>query len=286
MFKINLTLNGKHFKTLAYSKPISIKELVSSDGIAELDVITCKVDYQYTTLDHIVDKDCSLDCISYDSLTGHLMYQDTAIFILMMAYKKLFPERKDLVIEHSVGDGVFCEVFDEDLISQEDVEDLKNEMREIVKSALSIEKQVVSNLTAMRLFDEQNREDVIKNLTMNNVTIYNCGDFCDYYLRNLAENTSIIKEFDIIYHSPGLILRFPRRSNHKIIDEFILPKKLFETHQEHDKWLNILNVHNISSLNRKIKNYKVTNIIQVEEALHEKEIIDIANSISWNKNAK
>ena len=83
-----------------------------------------------------------------------------------------------------------------------------------------------------------------------------------------------------------MILRFPRRSNRKIIDTFRLPKKLFETHQEHDKWLSILDVHNISSINRKIASYETTEMIQVEEALHEKKIIDIADKISWNKNAR
>lgn len=286
MFLVHLTLNGKHFKQINFSKPLSIRNLIDNDNIAEHDIIAYRTDYIYRNSGFVINQDTQLDCISYDSFIGHLIYQDTAIFILMMAYYKLFPDRKSLVIEHSVGDGVFCEVFDDDILKSKEIEILKKEMRKIINESMTIEKELVPSLTAARIFKEMNRDDILKNLTMDDVTIHKCGNYHDYYLRNLAENTSFVKEFDIIYHSPGLILRFPRKKNRKIIDKFKLPIKLFQTHQEHDKWLNILNVHNISSLNRAVKNYSITDIIQIEEALHEKKIIDIADKLSWNKNAK
>ena len=57
-------------------------------------------------------------------------------------------------------------------------------------------------------------------------------------------------------------------------------------HQEHDKWLSILKVNMVSGLNKAINNYKITDLIQIEEALHEKKIVDIANQITWKKDVK
>jgi len=64
-----------------------------------------------------------------------------------------------------------------------------------------------------------------------------------------------------------------------------MPSKLFKTHQEHDKWLNILNIHNIADLNKAVADYRVNEIIQIEEALHEKKIANIADIIN-SRNAR
>lgn len=285
MFKVDLCLNAQHVKTMSFSKALSIKEIIATDGISEDDVIAYKKDTEYIRSDKIIDSDSKLDCISYSSLEGHLIYQDTVIFILMKAFYRIYPQIK-LVIEHSIGDGVYCEIFEEEIITAEDVETLKKEMMDIITSGIPIIRKEVTTMEAHEIFTRLNRDDIIKNLRLGSMEIYQCGKFYDYYLRQLAENTSFVNSFDIIYHSPGLILRFPRRGNREIIDKFILPRKIFETHQEHDKWLNILKVHNISSLNRAIRNYEVINLIQIEEALHEKKIVDIAARISWNKAAR
>ncbi len=218
-------------------------------------------------------------------MEGHLIYQDTVIFILMKAFYRLFPQKK-LVIEHSIGDGVFCEIFDEEIITADIVDALKQEMEDIIATKIPILRKEVSTMEAHEIFSKLNRDDVLKNLRLGTMEIYQCGNFHDYYLRQLAENTALVHSFDIIYQSPGLILRFPRRGDRDINDKFVLPRKIFETHQEHDKWLNILQVHNINSLNRAIRNYKIKDLIQIEEALHEKKIVDIAARVSWNKDAK
>jgi len=285
LFKIELSLNTHHLKTMTFVEPITVDGIVVSDGVSKENIVAYRIDADYVRSDKLIDFDTRLDCITFDSLEGHLIYQDTAIFLLMYAFYNLYPDKK-LVIEHSIGDGVFCELFEEDIISSTDVEKLKAEIKRIVESGFPILKKEVTTLEAQDIFTRLKRDDVIKNLRLGKLHIYQCEEYYDYFLRHLAENTSIIKSIDIIYHSPGLILRFPRRGEKKIIDKFILQNKIFETHQEHDKWLNILNVHNISALNRAIRNYDIIDLIQIEEALHEKKILDIANKITWNQTAK
>ncbi len=286
MFKVELKLNNQHFKSIAFAKPITIREIIKSDGISKKDIVAYKQNNEYVDSSKQIFEDTKIDCVSYDSSEGYLIYQDTTIFILMNAFYNIFSTSKKLVVEHSVGDGVFCEIFEGEMLTEEDIIKLKKEMNQIISQELPIEKYYITSLQAEEIFTKFERDDILKNLQFKNIDVYKCGQYYDYYLRQLADNTSIISSFDIIYHSPGLILRFPRRSNRKIRDKFILPKDLFTTHQEHDKWLNILNVHNISALNRAIRNYQITDLIQIEEALHEKKIVNIANEITLNKDVK
>jgi uridine kinase len=285
LFKVNLNLNANHVKDMTFEKPITVEDIIKNDGVSARDIMAYKIDTEYVRSNELVESDCILDCISFDSTEGHLIYQDTMIFILMKAFYNIYREKR-LVLEHSIGDGVFCEIFEDEILTADDVEMLQTEITKIIAAKMPITKMEVSIIEAHAIFTSLKRDDVVKNLKLDNLEIYKCGKYYDYYLRQLAENTAMVSSFELIYHSPGLILRFPRRGNRRIKDKFKLPRKIFETHQEHDKWLNILNVHHVSALNRAIRNYNIVNLIQIEEALHEKKIVDIAARISWNKDVK
>ena len=117
-----------------------------------------------------------------------------------------------------------------------------------------------------------------------NIELYSCDGYYDYSIRELVLNTATIKGFDIKYLSPGLIIRFPEKYNIEINKNFQLKHKLFKTHQLHDKWLNILKLHNVTSLNRRIHDNKdvidIKKTIMIEEALHENKIVEIASTIA------
>lgn len=285
MIKIELKINGDHHQSLTFAQPIEIKEVVPEELVNEKKVIIYKIDGKYCTSDHVIDSDCILECISVYTTEGHAIYQDTTIFVLCKAYWNVISQEKKLIIEHSIGDGVYCEVLDY-TFSPDDVEKLEAEMRSIVKSAFPIVKESLKPEVAKKLAVERHRDDFVKILKYKNIDMYHCGDYYDYFLRQLGENTSFVQNFEIFYNSPGIILRYPNKGEEKITSTFRLPRKLFSTHQEHDKWLNILNLHTVSALNRAVQNYTIKDLIQIEEALHEKKIVDIASTIFLDRDVK
>ncbi|MBN2461606.1 MAG: nucleoside kinase [Candidatus Cloacimonetes bacterium] len=287
MFQVELTLDSEHWKTLSVAQPVTIRELIGTSDITAYRIIAYQKDSAYICSDYLLSENCRLNCISVLSAAGHLVYQDTGIFILMKAFFNILPHHKKLVVEHSVGDGVFCEVFNDYVLTSEDVKNLRKEINSIIQRKMPITRMQLSPEKAREIFSHFKRDDIVKNIGFDiEMNVYQCGKYFDYFIRQLAENTEMLTSFELIYQSPGLIIRFPRMGNLEIIDKFILPKKLFLTHQEHDKWLSILNIHNTSALNKAIKDYKIQELIQIEEALHENKIVDIANKISWNKKVR
>ncbi|HPR16938.1 MAG TPA: nucleoside kinase [Candidatus Cloacimonadota bacterium] len=285
MFKVELKINGDHIQTVEFAEPVMTKDIVTNDVIKEKKIIAYKLDGNYINSDTIMSEDCRLDCVSLFATEGYAIYQDTAIMVLCKAFFNVISKEKKLVIEHSIGDGVFCEVMGY-TFTQEDVEKLVREMQNIIDRAIPIEKIHLNPEEADKLAQERHRDDFIKIMKYQNIDMYKCGDYYDYYLRQLAENTSQVIAFKIHYHSPGIILRVARKGDLEIKRKFVLPRKLFATHQEHDKWLNILNLHTTSALNRAVKEYHVKDLIQIEEALHEKKVIGIADHISWQNAIK
>ena len=139
MFKVELKINGDHIQTVEFAEPVMTKDIVTNDVIKEKKIIAYKLDGNYINSDTIMSEDCRLDCVSLFATEGYAIYQDTAIMVLCKAFFNVISKEKKLVIEHSIGDGVFCEVMGY-TFTQEDVEKLVREMQNIIDRAIPIEK--------------------------------------------------------------------------------------------------------------------------------------------------
>ena len=287
---LDIRLNGIKHSLIEVDKPRPLTEILKRTHIDRSQILSYKINHrEYVNEDYIPDRETLIDCITYLHPEGYRIYQDSTIFIMCKALHTLMGTEPSLVVEHSIADGVFCEVFNSQTFTEEDCSRLIAEMQNIVENNLPIEKITVKTDEALDIFSALGRNDVIKNIKYHyqeNVELYRCGKYYDCYNHPLTDRTGKIKNFDIVYHSPGFILRFPSKDENMEIPTFQLPYKLFARHQEHDKWLDILRVHNIIDINKLIDHYEISEFIQVEEALHEKKIAEIAADIVTQKEVK
>lgn len=283
MNKIEIIQNDKLLRTVN-SEEETVENILKSSNVDFTKTIAVKVNNEYVALDKNLDQDTKLELVNIDSIDGYRIYKDTSIFILCYAFHKIFP-KDELVIEHSIGDGVYVEIINYNF-TEEEVKRLKEEFENIVKSARPIIKHELEAQEAYKIARRFNRKDILKNIQYETMSFFQCEEYYDYFVNQLAFNTSQMKPIQIQYHAPGLILRFAQKDTNVIDDKRQFPRKLFSTHQEHDKWLNILKLHNVSALNKAIKNYHIKNLIQIEEALHEKKIVNIANEITQEDKIK
>ncbi|MCB5271477.1 MAG: nucleoside kinase [Candidatus Cloacimonetes bacterium] len=288
--KIDIRLDGHKHSIIDFSKSQSIAKMMKGTTIDRDLILSYKINHtQYVNEDYLLTEDTYVNCITARHPEGSRIYQDTAIFILGKALNVMLGDTHNLVAEHSIGDGVFCEVFHTERFTEEDCAKATQLMQKIIESDLPIERIEVKTSEAIDIFNSMRRKDVLKNLKSHyseTVPIYRCGKYYDSFVRPLADRTGLITDFDIVYQAPGFILRFPTGPEMKIASPFVLPKKVFALHQEHDKWLNILRVHNIDDINRLIATYAISQFILVEEALHEKKIAEIAADIVTHKDVK
>jgi uridine kinase len=288
--KIDIRLDGHKHSLIETEQKRSIAQFLKGTEIDRSLVLSYKINHtEYVNEDYVPTMDTLVNCITARHPEGYRIYQDTAIFIMAKALNILFGDAPSMVAEHSIGDGVFCEVFNTEKFNEDDCKRLKQQMHEIISNDLPIDRIEVKSSEAIDIFNAMRRKDVLKNIkarTKDTINIYRCGKYYDFFIRPLADRTSFITEFDIVYQDPGFILRFPTGLDMKIPQPFVLPKKVFSMHQEHDKWLDILRVHNISDINRLIDSYEISQFILVEEALHEKKIAEIAADIVKHSNVK
>lgn len=287
---IDVRLNGIKHSTIEIDQPQTIKSVLRNVEIDKGTILSYKMNHvEYVNEEYLLEHNTLVNCITHYHHEGFRIYQDSAVFLLSKALYSIFGNQHNLVIEHSVGDGVFCEVFNTHMLTEQDCAKIKQEMQGIVAKDIPIERLDIKTEEAIDIFSTMGRKDIIDNLRYtykSHVSIYRCGKYYDYFIRPLADRTGMIRDFDLLYETPGMILRLPKAKDSKISDPFVLPKKIFALHQEHDKWLDILKVHNIIDINRLIDDYEISQFILVEEALHEKKIAEIASDILNQKRIK
>lgn len=251
-------------------------------------VIAARIDNDIKELSCVLDRDSSVSFIDLTEEDGMRIYRRSLYFIFMKAANDLFPDRR-VIISHAVSKGLFCELRGEQELKPSEVELIEARMREIVAMAIPFEKREIPLEEAEALFKSTGRMDryhSVEHRKKSLVTIYNCGGMDDYFYGYMAPDTGYIKVFALKYHEGGLIVRFPVKSSPGTLPEYVEQKKLFNIYLEFKKWGRILDVENVGALNDLIKSGKVTEIIRVSEALHEKKLASIADMICASEHEK
>lgn len=270
-------------------KGITFYELLKkNDEINEMETAVCKLNEVYHYLGDVIEEDGEVEAIPFTMDFGMKIYVRTLQFMFIKAVLDIFPDSK-IKIEHSISKGLFGEIRKENPLTEEEVLKIKNRMCDIVKKNIKIEKKKVSKEYAIDYFKKMHMEDKVTLLEycdLKDVTLYELDGRYDYFYGFLAYSTGFIKTFDLMYYQGGFILRRPSRYDLYTLPDFKEQKSLTNIFRETEKWLNILDIETVGSLNKRIENNETQNVIMVSEALHEKKIAYIADEILNKKSVK
>lgn len=245
-------------------------------------IIAAKVNNDIRELSYALNRDCSVRFMDLTDEDGMRIYRRSLYFILMKAVYDLFPERR-VIISHAISRGLFCEIRGEKALEPSEVKRIEERMREIVAEAIPFKKREIPLSEAEALFESTGRMDRYHTVEHRNkklVTIYNCDGLDDYFYGYMAPDTGYIKVFGLRYHEGGLIISFPDKTSPNTLPAYEEQQKLFNVYLEFKKWGRILEVENVGALNDLIKAGRSTEIIRISEALHEKKLASIADTIS------
>jgi uridine kinase len=223
----------------------------------------------------------TIQFIDNRDVDGYRIYTKTISAVFIIACRELFPGN-DAIIHHFLGPGLYAELDDKHGISFGETAALEERMREIIARDTPIVRKDIPKELAIEKFRAFGYHDKIRlfsTLDKDTVSIYEIGDHLDSFHGYLAPSTGFVDEFKLRYYYPGVIILFPSRKNHYNMNNFHDQKNLAKIFKEANDWLEILDLSNIGSLNEKIINGDIEEIIRISEALHEKRIAQIADKI-------
>ncbi len=231
------------------------------------------------------------DCIEFIDITnpdGQRIYVRTLSLIYVKACKDVYNDM-DVTINHSLNKGLYTELQYKHLVSKKHLYIIKNKMQEIIEAQKPITTNFLSVDKASEIFSAQGMMDKVEMLkywNKDSIRVYELDGYYDTFYGYLAPNTGFINKFDLRLFYPGIILNFPTRESNFELPEYIEQKKLSKVFKEAEDWGEIMDVAYVGSLNKKIVNNTISDMIWVNEALHEKKIAYIADEITNDKNIK
>ncbi len=184
-----------------YAEPKAIIDIASdiSEGLAR---VACagEVNGEVCDLRTVVDSDCELNILTFDSEGGAAAFRHTTSHIMAQAIKRLYPEVK-LAIGPSVADGFYYDVDSEEPLTTEDLTKIEAEMKKIVKEGLAITRFTKPRSEAIAYFQEKNepyKVELIEDLPEDaEISFYQQGEFVDLCAGPHLMTTKPVKAFKL-----------------------------------------------------------------------------------------
>ncbi|MBV7272161.1 nucleoside kinase [Clostridiaceae bacterium UIB06] len=283
---LKLKINNKE---IYVEKGTILYQIIKDNNLEEnIPIVLANVNGTYHELASELQEEGVFTAVDITNNLGSRTYVRTLQFVLIKAVFDIFPEAK-VTIEHSLGKGLFGEIHKNIPLDEKDIERIKTRMKELIDKDIPIKKVCMNREEAIKIFAKYNMDDkvrLLRHVTSNIVRLYELDGRYDYFYGSMAYSTGALKIFDLFYRDPGFVLKYPLESDPFNIPEFVEHKKLGKIFFETEQWGNILGVGDVGSLNDKVENGEIIDIIRVAEALHEKKIAYIADMISERKDTK
>ncbi len=268
---------------LTVTTPITLAALIEqTHPCPPRPILAAKVNNELHDLTREVQDGDRIELLDVGTEEGNRIYRRSLTFVLIRAVKELFPD-SDVTIEHSLSKGLYCELQIGRPVEPQDIDRVRDRMRQIIKDDQPFNKHVLPRDEAIALFHRQGQEDKVQLLAFRPspiIHVYQLGWLYDYFNSYMVPSTGYLSQFDLIPEPPGCLLRFPTKETPDAIPEHVPSPKLFAIFRESERWADILDVGDVPALNTLLQNGHGQELIQVAEALHEKKIAQIADEIA------
>lgn len=295
-FNVFLVNDGKRYEVPflkrlgAFSNEVCKTVTDEKTGV-EYPVLAALVDHKLKELDYRLSMSHEVEFIGYNHPDGRRTYLRSLCFVLQNAVRELFPD-KVLIIDHSLPSGLYCNICDVELredgrrvpvrLSDADLAAIKKRMHEIVDVDMPFVKKKMEASAAEALFEKNNQPDkaeLQKSLGKFICSVYLLDGQVDTFHGPLLPSTGYLKVFDLLPFANGFCLQFPSEGDFSKVIPVKTQSKIAATLAAYSDWCSIVRVNGIGTLNRAITEGNAVRLINLSEALHERNYAAIADQI-------
>jgi uridine kinase len=277
---IEVIIDGKKYN---YTKDITLQEIYSEhQSEHKYPIILARVDNRLRNLSYQLKESCTVEFLDLTSSEGNRAHVNALTFILLHAVKNLYGKKANVIVQHSIDKGIyFLTSFK---LTEEKLENIKAEMKDIIKKDMPITKLTVDRLEAINYFKETGdpvKADTLKYNTNNYITLYRLGNIYNFFYNLMPTSTGRAKDFDLTYINPnGLVLRFPTVYDNEKIPRYKHHIDMFDVYTEYREWAKLMKVENSTDLNRVVSSGRINDLIRIDETLQSGRLLKIAKDIN------
>jgi len=283
MEMIRIQLAGE---TKVVTKGVTVQEVLEAwPGQSHPQIVAAIVGKDLRELSFCLTEDTTIMPVDLTHVDGVRIYSRSLMMVFIRAAKEIFPHCQ-VRIMYSLSKGLYGELYIGRSLLEKDLRQIEQRMRTIIAADEKIEKLRMPVEEAIKIFEEEGLTDKVKLMgykQTKEISVYRCGDYYYYYFGYMLPSTGFLKEFELLFHLPGFILRFPSQASPEKVPPYVEQRKLSQVFYEYEKWGEVLGVSDLASLNRLIEAKKGEELIRLAEALQEKKIAQIADEITRDR---
>ena len=272
-----------------YPENTTLSEIANSfQGRYNFPILIAKVDNVIEELVYHITKKCNINFYDRSSEIGHTVYSHGVHFLMIVAIKKVLGSDAEVIIQHSIDKGVYCEMVNKE-IDKDVIKQIESKMDELVKQDYNFIKLSVSRQDAMNFFRKKKQFDkveVFKYISNTYINLYRLDEYYDYFFSEMPYSTKVLDEFKLTYiKDNGFVLSYPTINNPKYTDDYSHHKMMFDAFLDYTNMGKTVGISNAADLNNIVSLGKYNDVIQLAEANYNSQLAKTADII-FNKKGK
>lgn len=245
--------------------------------------IAVLLDNRLRELSTPVWEDASAEIVPMSDPDGGRIYRRSLTLLLLAAAQRIFPQMT-IAVEHSLPFGAYyCTVVGRDPLSLDELALLQAEMEKLVVADLPITCRRASVEEMIAFFAANGDETKVSLLThraSDDLAIYTLDQLQNFFHGYMIPSTGYLRWFGLAVYGKGFLLRFPRRQQPNELQPILPSTALENVFQEYGEWMGRMGLQNLGSLNDAIVRGKISEVILISEALHERRIAHISGLVA------
>ncbi len=282
MTRIRIEVSGRTLTVPAHS---SIAEIFGRVNVEEQQIIAAVLNNHVVSLDARINGDAAVRPVLPRDPQGQAVLRKSVCHMLHAAQKQHFPQLP-LHVGQSLDWGYYYEVQHDGVVDLPQLADaLTGHLAALAERELPFVHRIVSVEAADRLLEESgsNKTNLLRAWASPTVCLVQLADFVDIGHGPYAPHSGYARGARVVPYPPGLVLQFP--------DSPALPspqagRSLWNSYCEARDWNRRMGVATVGDLNGAILEDRVADVLRVSEALHEKKISNIAETIAARQDVR
>ena len=278
------TLNINGVKR-SFDKKVELLDL--TDG--NKDIICATVNGRVRELNYDVYYDADVKFLKINDHDAMGIYERGIRFLFAMATHNLYPGLR-FRLTYSVSRTIYAEISDKDttkFLTEDMVNDIEKEMHRIVEADYEFKRLIKSNEEAEEIYKKFGLFDKLEILPYRKektVHFYDCNGYFNYMYGKMVPSTGYLKEFNLIFYTPGLVIQYPRSENDGKIPVFKDEPVFSDSLIKAQEWSDLVDLSTVSHINKRIKDNElsVVELINLCENRHYRMLCELGQQIENN----
>ena len=220
--------------------------------------------------------------LRYADPRGRRVYTRTVQFVLFLAIRQLYPNAV-AKMNFTVGEALNVTVEKEPAFTPADVPQLKERVAQLVAADIPLRRKRIATQEAIAAFTASGQTDQARLLAWRKVPyfdVYTYGDYLDYFYGERAPSTGYLSVWDMVTDGGcGIQFCFPDPADPDRVSHNRELPNFSAVFAESERWCTLMGCSTVADLNELVQQGRLSELIRVNEALHERSFSRIADQI-------